>query len=79
MATMIFLTLCIAGEGFLVYALVHFVRESKRRHAGAKVAVLPYSVAAYENRATGGEGRRVIPITVGKRELHQNASDRKAC
>ncbi len=29
MTTSIFLLLCVAGEGFLVYCLVHFISESK--------------------------------------------------
>jgi len=76
MATMIFLTLCIAGEGFLLYALFYFVQESKRNHVRARVAILPYS-AFGENRAAGREARRVIQITAGNRASRQNAGERK--
>jgi hypothetical protein len=32
MATMSFMLLCIAAEGFLLFVLVQFVREGKRSH-----------------------------------------------
>jgi hypothetical protein len=39
MATSLFMLLCVAGEGFLVYCLVHFISELKvatERHDGTR-------------------------------------------
>jgi hypothetical protein len=64
MATIIFLALCLLGEGFMVYVLIQFVREGRR----AKMACHPH----FRSRtvfmpAEGGyrmPRRRVMHITV---------------
>jgi hypothetical protein len=67
----IFVVLCMAAETFLIYALVHFGRESRgNRQALARVAVI--------REIPTIRGAKVTPISARWRAPAQNASGRKA-
>jgi hypothetical protein len=44
MGIMIFLAACLAGEGFLLYCLFHFVRESRRMRQQAQTGTMDGSI-----------------------------------
>jgi len=71
----IFLALCMAGEMYLLYALVHFQAELRKDHA-AHVAVT--ILREYAPRGERASVRIVIPITERVRTAYQYETERKA-
>jgi haloacid dehalogenase-like hydrolase len=56
MATSLFMLLCVAGEGFLVYCLVHFISELKgatERHDGTRPGARNRRVLLAETKPEG--------------------------
>jgi hypothetical protein len=71
----IFLALCMAGEMFLLYALVHFQAELREDHA----AHVPVTI--FGEHAPRGEKAGVgivIPITERVRTMYPYETERKA-
>jgi len=63
MANMILLTISLAAEGFLLYVLVQFARESRRnRTACRQTTIVWHSGAPREKAAPSRQAAKVIPI-----------------
>jgi len=78
MATTILVILCVASEGFLVYVLVHFVRESRRAGAArAAVSIVPYRDASGEGVPEALNAGKVIEITDWSRVSRRGTDRRK--
>lgn len=64
MATMVLVVLCMASEGFLLYALFHFSRELRKAGAArAAVGLVSHREAFGEDAPESLSGTKVIEIT----------------
>ena len=78
MTTILFMLMCAAAEGFLLYVLVQFTRELRIDYA-VRSAAVPVSGMAGEKTAERRKLGTVIEITDNRRRpKSQNSSSRKA-
>jgi hypothetical protein len=78
MGTNIFLTLCLMGEGFMVYALIQFVREGRRAKMARHSSSRSQSISMPAEGGYGLPQRRVIRITAIERRTGESQQGRRA-
>lgn len=75
MGTLIFLILCVAGEGFLLFALVSFTREARKlARESARAQLMTETAVRASSQLIGLPAARLVHGTAGLFAARQRAN-----